>query len=68
VSTFDHVLGSSPEKHDLSGLTEPLRSHGGISEQRVPFIVNRPLDTSTDACRNFDIFNYSLNHAQEKRA
>jgi len=68
VSTFDHVLGSSPEKHDLSGLTEPLRSHGGISEQRVPFIVNRPLDTAIDACRNFDIFNYSLNHAQEKRA
>jgi len=45
-----------------------LRSHGGISEQRVPFIVNRPLDTAIDACRNFDIFNYSLNHAQEKRA
>ena len=29
------VLGSSVAKHDLSGLDVPLRSHGGISEQRV---------------------------------
>ena len=29
------------EKHDLSGLKEPLRSHGGLTEQEVPMIVNR---------------------------
>jgi hypothetical protein len=27
------VLGKSPEEHDLSLLEEPLRSHGGVSEQ-----------------------------------
>ena len=26
-------------RHDLSGLTEPLRSHGGLTEQAVPMIV-----------------------------
>src|SRR5471030_2820685 len=32
VSTQHKVLGTSASRHDLSGLTEPLRSHGGISE------------------------------------
>lgn len=67
ISATHHVLGSSEEKHDLSGLKEPLRSHGGISEQRVPFIVNRRLDRALDDCRNFDIFSHTLNHAQERR-
>ena len=35
------VIGTSASKHDLSGLDAPLRSHGGVSEQRVPLIVNR---------------------------
>jgi phosphonoacetate hydrolase len=29
------VIGTSASKHDLSDLTMPLRSHGGISEQCV---------------------------------
>ena len=41
VSTKHKVLGTSAARHDLSGLTEPLRSHGGISEQHVPLICNR---------------------------
>ena len=37
-------------RHDLSGLDAPLRSHGGVSEQRVPLIVNRKLrDIDRDA-------------------
>ena len=36
------VIGTSRDRHDLSGLDAPLRSHGGISEQRVPLIANRP--------------------------
>ena len=43
VSTKHKVLGTSAARHDLSGLTEPLRSHGGISEQHVPLICNRKL-------------------------
>lgn len=64
VSIRDHVLGTSPDRHDLSGLTEPLRSHGGISEQRVPLMMNRPTDLAEGhALRNFDAFDLALNHA-----
>jgi phosphonoacetate hydrolase len=60
------VLGTSKSRHDLSQLELPLRSHGGISEQRVPLIINRPikgLDCSR-RWRNFDAFDLALNHAQ----
>ncbi|MBT4489900.1 MAG: phosphonoacetate hydrolase [Rhodospirillaceae bacterium] len=64
VSIRDHVLGTSPDRHDLSGLTEPLRSHGGISEQRVPLLMNRETDLAEGhALRNFDAFDLALNHA-----
>ena len=64
VSSLDHVLGTAAERHDLSGLEEPLRSHGGISEQRVPLLMNRPTDLSEGhALRNFDAFDLALNHA-----
>ena len=60
------VLGTSRDKHDLSGLNEPLRSHGGVSEQRVPLIVNRRLAglEPNRRWRNFDAFDLALNHAQ----
>ena len=41
VSDKHKVLGTSADKHDLSQLKEPLRSHGGVTEQRVPLIVTR---------------------------
>jgi len=62
VSTRHKVLGTSAARHDLSGLTEPLRSHGGISEQRVPLICNRKLASPVDRpWRNFDAFDLALN-------
>ena len=64
VSAPDHVLGTTAERHDLSALEEPLRSHGGISEQRVPLLMNRPTDLAEGhALRNFDAFDLALNHA-----
>ncbi len=64
VSAPDHVLGAAAERHDLSGLEEPLRSHGGISEQRVPLLMNRPTDLAEGhTLRNFDAFDLALNHA-----
>jgi phosphonoacetate hydrolase len=66
VSERFTVIGTSAARHDLSGLDAPLRSHGGISEQRVPLVVNRPLpglDTNR-RLRNFDAFDLALNHAQ----
>jgi phosphonoacetate hydrolase len=60
------VLGSSVSRHDLSGLDVPLRSHGGVSEQRVPLIANRAVhDVAADRrWRNFDAFDLALNHLQ----
>jgi phosphonoacetate hydrolase len=64
VSMHDVVLGTRREEHDLSGLTVPLRSHGGISEQVVPLIFNRHLDGLVEGkrLRNFDVFDLALNH------
>jgi len=52
------TLGTSAHRHDLAALDEPLRSHGGLTEQEVPFIVNRVLPDLQDAptLRNFDAF------------
>jgi phosphonoacetate hydrolase len=60
------VLGSRAGRHDLSGLDVPLRSHGGISEQRVPLIANRPLAAGAPdrKWRNFDAFDLALNHLE----
>ena len=58
------AIGTSPERHDLSGLNEPLRSHGGLSEEIVPLIFNRSvqgLEPGRDL-RNFDIFDIALNY------
>lgn len=63
ISTRHKVLGTSAARHDLSGLTEPLRSHGGLTEQVVPMIVNRKVDWPKDReLRNYDVFALALNH------
>lgn len=62
VSTIHKVLGTSEKRHDLSGLTEPLRSHGGLTEQTVPMIANRKVALPPGRkLRNFDIFDVALN-------
>jgi phosphonoacetate hydrolase len=62
------VIGTSRSKHDLSGLKEPLRSHGGLSEQEVPVIVNRKCTNLPAPLRNFDAFAIGCNHIAEARA
>jgi len=66
VSERDTVLGTSKAKHDLSGLDVPLRSHGGISEQRVPLVMNRAVSNldRNRRWRNFDAFDLALNFGQ----
>jgi phosphonoacetate hydrolase len=66
VSERFTVIGTSASRHDLSGLDAPLRSHGGISEQRVPLIINRKLPglDANRRLRNFDAFDLALNYAQ----
>jgi phosphonoacetate hydrolase len=66
VSERSVVIGTAAKRHDLTALEVPLRSHGGVSEQRVPLILNRPIDglDSHRRWRNFDAFDLALNHAQ----
>ena len=67
VSGRNTVLGTRRAEHDLSGLTVPLRSHGGVSEQEVPLLFNRATDgiesrLAEKRLRNFDVFDIALNH------
>jgi phosphonoacetate hydrolase len=65
VSARDVVVGTSAARHDLSGLDAPLRSHGGISEQAVPLLFNRPVrDLPAGRLRNFDLLDIALNRLE----
>ena len=66
VSQRSVVIGTAASRHDLSALEVPLRSHGGVSEQRVPLVLNRPIAGLDPArrWRNFDAFDLALNRAQ----
>jgi len=62
------VIGATPVDHDLRGLAgHRLRSHGGLGEQKVPFVLSRPLNaayreaSAIRKLRNFDIFDAALN-------
>ena len=62
------AIGATRDEHDLSGLTgHRLRSHGGLGEQQVPFVLSRPLTyeyrdiAATRRLRNYDIFDFALN-------
>ena len=64
VSGENICIGTSEDRHDLAALNEPLRSHGGLTEQVVPFIVNRVLDLpAKPELRNFDAFYYAARAA-----
>jgi phosphonoacetate hydrolase len=63
ISGRHKVLGTAAAKHDLSGLDEPLRSHGGLTEQQVPMLANRKVRLPEGhRLRNFDVFAVALNH------
>ena len=68
ISDAGTVIGSTKSGHDLSQLQgKRLRSHGGLSESRVPFIISKPLNKSyaqraeLDNLRNFNIFDFAVN-------
>jgi phosphonoacetate hydrolase len=62
------ALGDHASDHDLSQLSgERLRSHGGLAEQVVPFILSHPLKAERvegragKPLRNYDVFSVLLN-------
>ena len=68
ISKADACVGGSEAEHDLSGLEgHRLRTHGGVSEARVPFIISEPV---SDAWRqkakakplnSHQLFDFTLN-------
>ena len=60
ISSENVAIGTSVDKHDLAALDEPLRSHGGLTEQEVPFIANRRMELpKAPQLRNFDAFYFA---------
>jgi len=62
------AIGATRAEHDLAGLAgHRLRSHGGLGEATVPFMVSHPLRAEYLAAlagrplRNYDIFEAVLN-------
>lgn len=62
------VIGAAAAEHDLSSLGEArLRSHGGATEARVPFVLSHPLSEdyrrrATDTpLKSYRIFDYAIN-------
>jgi phosphonoacetate hydrolase len=65
------ALGARAADHDLSQLAgERLRSHGGLAERRVPFLLSEPLDPAWLAAhrllRNYDILDAALNGTEPR--
>jgi phosphonoacetate hydrolase len=67
ISDAGTCIGAAEAAHDLSGLAgHRLRTHGGISESRVPFILNYPLRPEYAAraaapLRSYQIFDFAIN-------
>ena len=62
------VVGARREDHNLSQLAgHRLRSHGGLGEQKVPFLLSRRLNpkyreiADKGRMHNYDIFDFALN-------
>lgn len=67
-------IGAAAAEHDLGDLGGVhLRSHGGVSEARVPFILNRPLNAdylkrAAGGLKSHYIFDFAINGTAEAGA
>jgi phosphonoacetate hydrolase len=68
ISRADVCVGASEADHDLSGLAgHRLRTHGGVSEASVPFVLSHPLNdaykqkAATEPLKSYRIFDFALN-------
>ena len=68
IAAANTCIGASATDHDLSGLAgHRLRTHGGLSEATVPFIISQPLNdafrlrASTSRLKSYEIFDFALN-------
>jgi phosphonoacetate hydrolase len=72
ISAADTCIGASRGAHDLSGLEgHRLRTHGGVSEAKVPLILSAPLNDAyrlkagAATPKSYQIFDFALNGIRE---
>jgi phosphonoacetate hydrolase len=70
ISTANVCVGAAAADHDLSGLEgHRLRTHGGVSEAKVPFILSVPLNdeyrrkAGAAPLKSYQIFDFAINGA-----
>jgi len=68
ISTAEVCVGAAEADHDLSGLEgHRLRTHGGVAEAKVPFILSAPLNdeyrrkVGAASLKSYQIFDFALN-------
>ena len=68
IARHDVCIGGSAAAHDLAGLKgHRLRTHGGVSEAKVPLIINRPLNdaykmkAASSTLKSYQIFDFAIN-------
>jgi phosphonoacetate hydrolase len=68
ISARDVCVGGSQKEHDLSGLEgHRLRTHGGVTEARVPFVVSEPvsdahrLKAKNGPLNSYQLFEFAIN-------
>ncbi|MCS6762708.1 MAG: phosphonoacetate hydrolase [Candidatus Protistobacter heckmanni] len=67
IADANTVIGGSANEHDLSALRDArLRSHGGVSEASVPFILSAPLNETyrtraVHGLKSYQLFDYTIN-------
>jgi len=71
IAREDVCIGASAKNHDLTGLAgHRLRTHGGTSEAKVPFILSRPLNeayrikAASAPLKSYQVFDYAINGTQ----
>lgn len=67
IGDIGTVIGAAEAEHDLSNLADArLRSHGAVTEARVPFILSRPVSAdfsrrAAQGLKSHQIFDYAIN-------
>jgi phosphonoacetate hydrolase len=68
IAATNVCIGAAQADHDLSGLNGfRLRSHGGVSEAKVPFILSQPLNdeyrrkAGAATLKSYQIFDFAIN-------
>jgi phosphonoacetate hydrolase len=72
ISSANTCVGARRADHDLSGLAgHRLRTHGGVSEAKVPFILSVPLSdeykikAGLSTLKSWQVFDFALNGTRQ---